>query len=72
MDMTEPVRLTDDELRAWSWRRELVLQERSIAWLARHTGRSESAVYKFAQGRLTPSLQWLREAWAVLGQVVPQ
>lgn len=71
MAMPERVQPVDDELRAWDWRAELERQERSMVWLARHTGRSYSAVTKFAWGKLTPSVEWLRRAAQVLGKAVP-
>jgi hypothetical protein len=57
---------TDEELRAWDWRAELTLNERSMPWLARHTQRSESAVRKYASGENPTPIQWLRMAAAAL------
>jgi hypothetical protein len=71
MDATEDaqhVGLTEAELRAWDWNAELKAQERSVPWLARHTGVRQETVYKFRWGTRTPSLDWLRSAARVLGK----
>ena len=52
---------------AWDWRAELKRQERSYSGLARRTARSESAVNKYANGRLVPPVAWLESARIVLG-----
>jgi hypothetical protein len=54
-------------LRAWDWRAELERQERSQAWLGRHTDRATSTMNQYANGRGRPSIAWLREAARVLG-----
>lgn len=54
-------------LAAWDWRAELKRQERSYSWLARRTDRSESAVNKYASGRMVAPPEWLKAAAIVLG-----
>lgn len=66
--MTYPEVLTDDELRAWDWRADLKAQGRGVPWLARETNRQQNTVYKYAWGKLTPSIEWLRDAARVLGK----
>ncbi len=68
MDLPEVRQMTDAELRAWDWMADLVEQERTQAWLARKTDRSQAAVNRFARGSLAPSLAWLRSAARVLGR----
>lgn len=70
MDEGQVQQATVSDLRAWDWRAELERQERSMSWLAKHTGRTASAVYKFGSGELQPSIDWLKTAAAVL-KVVP-
>ncbi len=72
MDLTQVPSIDEAELRAWDWQAELGRQERSLAWLARRTQRSQSALYKFAKGQLTPSVGWLRQAAIALNVTVPQ
>jgi len=69
MDVAETHHLSDGplDLASWDWRAELKHQERSIAWLARQTRRSESAVNKYAGGHLVAPVAWLKEAAIVLG-----
>jgi hypothetical protein len=52
----------------WDWQADLRDQERTIPWLARKTGKSQSAVYAYAYGRNTPPPEWLRDAARVLGK----
>lgn len=68
--MTNTQLRTDAELRAWDWRADLKAEERGIPWLAKRTGRSMSAVYKYAYGVLPTPIEWLRKAAAVLGKDV--
>lgn len=70
--MTTAEDLQDDEaeLRAWDWRADLKTQERGIPWLARQTNRQQNTVYKYAWGQLRPSIEWLRDAAAVLGKEI--
>ena len=68
MDMTELRQFEDLEqrLRTWDWLAELQLQERTIPWLARKTGKSQRSVYAYKYGEARPSLEWLRDAYRVL------
>ena len=54
-------------LRAWDWKAELERQERSQAWLGRHTDRATTTIWQYASGRGRPSVGWLRSAARVLG-----
>jgi hypothetical protein len=59
---TLPTLLTEadlDRLRAWDWRKELTTSGRSLAWLARQTGRSQSTVYAYAYGARVAPIAWL-------------
>jgi hypothetical protein len=38
-----------------------------MTWLARHTDRSASAVYRYSDGSLTPPESWLRDVARLLG-----
>jgi hypothetical protein len=68
MDLTELQQLEDMEarLRAWDWIAALKADERSIPWLARKTGKPQRTVYAYSYGEVTPSLQWLRDAFRAL------
>lgn len=68
--MQSPERLTDEELRAWDWRTALKADDRSIPWLARQTDRQQNTVYKYAWGKSTPTIEWLREVARILGKEV--
>lgn len=57
----------DAALRSWDWRKTLDEQERKLTWLAKHTNRAQTTVYKYSQGTLTPPLDWLRSAARALG-----
>lgn len=59
---------TRTELR--HWRTVLKEQERSIAWLARQTGRPQRSLYAYAQGQMRPTAEWLAAASRVLGEEV--
>lgn len=54
------------QLRAWDWYADLVLEERSIPWLARKTGKSQRSVYSYKYKQARPSDDWLRDAYRVL------
>ena len=56
----------EHKLRTWDWLAELALEERSVPWLARKTGKSQRAVYAYKYGQSRPSLEWLRDAYRVL------
>ena len=49
------------------WRSALREQERSIAWLARQTGRPARSLYAYSRGEMNPTPEWLAKASAVLG-----
>lgn len=81
MDATGPVQASwidsesasdraDAALRSWDWRKTMKAQERTVPWLARHTTRSQSTVYKYSYGILTPPVEWLRNAARALGHEV--
>jgi hypothetical protein len=65
--MTLPEATQHDDLAAWDWVAELERQERSLSWLARHTDRNKSTVYRYAHGLQAP-LSWRRAAARVLGR----
>ena len=50
-----------------AWRDELDRQDRSLGWLARKTGKSTSAVSRYANGTLPTPAEWLRDVERVLG-----
>lgn len=54
------------QLREWDWQADLELQERSIPWLARKTGKSQRSVYAYRYGQARPTSDWLRDAYRVL------
>lgn len=56
----------EDQLRAWDWLADLKADERTIPWLARHTGKSTRAIYAYSYGQAKPSVEWLRRAYRVL------
>lgn len=68
--MNSPALSQDDPIPDWDWQATLREQERTIPWLARKTGKSQSAVYAYAYGRNTPPVEWLHEAARVLGKEV--
>jgi predicted transcriptional regulator len=49
------------------WRTVLKEQERSMAWLARQTGRPQRSIYAYSQGQMQPTPEWLAKASEVLG-----
>lgn len=57
---------TERALRSWDWFADLTLEERTIPWLARKTGKSQRSVYSYKYGEARPSLEWLRDAYRVL------
>ena len=57
----------DDALRAWDWQAAAAAADRSLAWLARHTDRSDMQVYRYARGEQTPPVSWLLAAARALG-----
>lgn len=65
MDLTQ-VPHDDEALLAWDWIADLRADDRTVSWLARKTGRPESTVHSYAQGRHPAPLEWLREAAFVL------
>lgn len=67
MDQPEAVRTTPRPVPAW--RIELERRERSLGWLARKTGKSTSAVSRYALGTLPTPSEWLRLVEEVLGPV---
>lgn len=68
MELTELDQMTSIErkLREWDWFADLVLEERTIPWLARKTGKSQRSVYSYKYGEARPSTEWLRDAYRVL------
>jgi len=50
-----------------NWRTVLIEQGRSIAWLARQTGRPRRSIYAYSQGQMQPTPEWLAKASEVLG-----
>lgn len=56
------------DLRAWDWHAELERQERDIMWLARKMGVGHRSIYRYRDGLRTPTIEWLRAAWQVLGR----
>jgi hypothetical protein len=52
------------------WRRELVEQGLTIAWLAERTGRSANTVQAYSDGRRNPPAAWIVEAHEVIAAEV--
>jgi hypothetical protein len=53
------------DLHSWDWQAELRAQERSLAWLARHTGIHYQALYRMTLGG-RPSPEYLEAIARVL------
>lgn len=66
LDMNTDLLPSVRRLRAWDWLADLRADERSVLWLARHTGKSSTQVYAYSRGEITPPLDWLDRAWAVI------
>ena len=49
------------------WRTVLREQGRTIAWLAKQTGRPARTVYAYSRGQLTATPEWLADASVALG-----
>lgn len=65
---TAEVLPTDEDLRAWDWVAALRSVERTMTWLARQTGKSQSAVYSYRFGQRRPSTDWLRQVHSLLSR----
>jgi hypothetical protein len=51
------------------WRRALVEQGLTFAWLSERTGKSVNTIKAYSQGHRTPPAAWLTQVDALLAQV---
>lgn len=56
-----------EDLRTWDWRDELRRQERSLRWLARKTGRSQTTLNRYISGERSVPASFLLAAADALG-----